>query len=314
MHPLVLVTYQFNGPADEIYATLVVRLHHTASIEPDRLWRFAADFKTPSGKRLGLKMTKKPEGSAELEVYFEQGISDDVQVTFIRYVHEHLMLKAQDVIRRRNYVCQKCHTPLENVTAIEKRLVAGNNDIICGVCEERVDLKDLIEKTFASDEFKLRARNLEDLAKAAINNESRELILVGHTYAIAGEAGQIYRQYTNSDHGIDGEIEFKDPSGKASGKRLYLQLKSGDSYLVKRKRDGKFVFSIKKRRHVVYWQKQAYPVMLVIRSADGTILWMNISAYLKQKTKKGRKVNQVELSGEPFTAFNLRQMRDLLFK
>ena len=53
---------------------------------------------------------------------------------------------------------------------------------------------------------------------------------MGHAYAIAGEAGQIYRQYTNSDHGIDGEIEFKDPEGKASGRRLYLQLKSGDSY------------------------------------------------------------------------------------
>lgn len=59
-----------------------------------------------------------------------------------------------------------------------------------------------------------------------IDNESRELILVGHAFAIAGEAGQIYRGYTNSDHGIDGEIEFKYDDGKASGKRLYLQLKS----------------------------------------------------------------------------------------
>ena len=49
------------------------------------------------------------------------------------------------------------------------------------------------------------------------------------------EAGQIYGGYTNSDHGIDGEVEFKDDQGRASGRRLYMQLKSGDSYLNKRR-------------------------------------------------------------------------------
>jgi hypothetical protein len=43
---------------------------------------------------------------------------------------------------------------------------------------------------------------------------------VHHTGFIVAEARQIYRGYTNSDHGIDGEIEFKDDQGRASGKRL----------------------------------------------------------------------------------------------
>ena len=102
-HPLVLVTYQFNGPLDEIYATLVVRLHHTAAFEPERLWRFAADYRTADGKQLGLKMTKRAEGAGEIEVYFEPGVSNDTQVTFIKYVHEHLIEKAQDVVRLRHY-------------------------------------------------------------------------------------------------------------------------------------------------------------------------------------------------------------------
>ena len=37
------------------------------------------------------------------------------------------------------------------------------------------------------------------------------------------------------DFGIDGEVEFKDNDGKASGKRIYIQLKSGNSYLRTRK-------------------------------------------------------------------------------
>ena len=43
--PAVLVSYRFNGFLDDIYATLVVRLHHTDSFERDELWRYAADFK-----------------------------------------------------------------------------------------------------------------------------------------------------------------------------------------------------------------------------------------------------------------------------
>jgi hypothetical protein len=35
------------------------------------------------------------------------------------------------------------------------------------------------------------------------------LLAVHHTGFIVAETWQIYRGYTNSDHGIDGEIEFK---------------------------------------------------------------------------------------------------------
>ncbi|MCH8149130.1 MAG: hypothetical protein IH987_14295, partial [Planctomycetes bacterium] len=48
-HPSVIVSYQFNGFLDDIYATLVVRLHHTQPFDRDQLWRDAADFKTMDG-------------------------------------------------------------------------------------------------------------------------------------------------------------------------------------------------------------------------------------------------------------------------
>ena len=52
--------------------------------------------------------------------------------------------------------------------------------------------------------------------QAVIDNESRELIRSARD-AIVAEAGQIYRGYTNSDHGIDGEIEFKDDGAAPPG-------------------------------------------------------------------------------------------------
>jgi len=309
-HPSVLVTYQFSGPLDEIYATLVVRLYHTKPFHKECLWRFAADFKTDSGKRLGFKMIRGGEGKGEMQVYFEPGVPDDTQVTFIRYVHEHLVSKAQEVRRIRHYVCPHCHTPVESQKAIERRVSEGKTDVLCPACEKRVILFDIIEEKFASNVFAERARALAEQAKAAIDNESKELILVGHTFSIAGEAGQIYRQFTNSDHGIDGEIEFKDYKGDASGRRVYLQLKSGDSYLYQRQSDGAEIFRIKNERHAAYWQQQAYPVMLVIRTSDGAIRWMDVSDYLKRESAAGKQLKQIVFGGEPLTALNLRRLRD----
>jgi small GTP-binding protein len=306
-HPAAFVTYEFSGMLEEIYATLVVRLHHTTTFEKDALWRFAADFKTQAGKRLGLKMTNKHEGAAEITVYLEPDIPDDTKVTFIRYVHDHLRAKDENVKRIRHYVCPHCKAPVEGRSAVESRLKLGFQDIVCSVCEKRVPLNDLIEKKFASPESQQRVRELEEEARISIDNESRELILVGHAFAIAGEAGQIFRPTSNSDWGIDGEIEFKNERGEASGKRVYLQLKSGDSYLYKRERDDKEIFTIKNARQAKYWQTQAYPVMLVIRTSDGQIRWMNITEYLKKQT---RKVKQIIFDGEPLTALNLVRMRD----
>ena len=312
-HPPELVTYRFNGHADNIYATLVVQLRQTRAFKNGKLWRYAADFECPRGKRMGLKMERKEEGAAEISVYFDPAVMEDMKVTFIKYVHEHLLEKGQGVERYRKYVCGVCGQPLSNDAAVRVRLERGFTDMVCGVCETRVELHDLIEQKFASDEFRERVRRLEEEAKASIDSESKELILVGHAFTIAGEAGQIYRGYTNSDHGIDGEIEFKDREGKASGKRLYLQLKSGDSYLKKRKRDGAEIFRIKEARWADYWRQQAYPVMLVIRTSDGEIRWMDVSGYLAEEGQRSDgQVKQIVFEGEPFTAMTLRRWRERL--
>jgi len=153
-------------------------------------------------------------------------------------------------------------------------------------------------------------QTLADGARGRIDSQSRELILEGWARVVTGEAGQIYRAYTGSDVGIDGELEFKDEAGNPTGQRLYLQLKSGDSYLSKRKRDGAEIFRIPKQRHVEYWMNQAYPVMLVIRNSDGDIRWMEIRNYLKQLTNNGQKhVRQIEFIGERFDVISVRRWR-----
>ena len=171
-------------------------------------------------------------------------------------------------------------------------------------------LRDLIEEKFESAAVKAEARELDAAAQGVIDSESRELMAVHHTGFIVAEAGQIYRGYTNSDHGIDGEIEFKDDAGRASGRRLYVQVKSGDSYLRERKGDGAEIFRIKQARWAEYWQRQAYAVMLVVRTADGVIRWMDVSAYLKRESAGGKAVKQVVFEGERMDVMSVRRARE----
>jgi WD40 repeat protein len=308
-HPADYVTYRFSGALDEIYATLVVRLHHTSIFEKKQLWRYAADFTTTvGGKTVGLKMEKKQEGAAEIVVYLEPDIEDAIKVIFIRFIHDFLKAKDHELLRDRHYVCPHCLEPVENRRAVRIRLEKGLKDLPCAICEERVPLWDSIEKMFGSEQIKAKVRYLDEKSRLATDNESKEMLLEAHARFVTAEAGQIYRGYTNSDWGIDGEIEFKDYEGRASGKRVYLQLKSGDSHLRKRKRDETEIFDIEPR-HAEYWQSQAYSVMLVVRSSDGETRWMNVTDYLK---KHESDVRQIVFEGEPFVWQNVIKLRDKL--
>jgi GTPase SAR1 family protein len=308
-HPNVFVTYGFEGGLEEIYSTLVVRLSYSDGFKKDQLWRDAADFLTPDDKRVGLAMERKGEGKAEIIVYFDKDVSIDTKVTFIKYVHEHLLAKAQNVTRVRTYVCPNCDNPVMDIEAMKDRLELGKKDIGCLRCDERIPLFDLIEDKFASDEFRQKVRDMDERAEINLDNQSKELILVGQAITISAEANQIFRPLIWADWGIDGEIEFRNDKGEASGKHVYLQLKSGDSYTYTRKSDGKEIFTIKNPRHPEFWLNHPSPVMLVIRTSDGQIRWMNVTDYLK---KRGKNVKQIVFEGESFSALSVIRLRDKL--
>ncbi|MRR32695.1 DUF4365 domain-containing protein, partial [bacterium] len=81
-----------------------------------------------------------------------------------------------------------------------------------------------------------------------------------------------------------------------------------------RERDRVEVFQIKNPRWADYWQQHAYPVMLVIRTSDGEIRWMDVSAYLKRESADGNKVKQIIFDGERFDVMSVRHWRDKLLE
>ena len=331
--PATQVSYRFHGFLDDVYATLVVRLHHARTIENDELWRYAADFKTLTGKQLGVKLTRLGEGAGELEVYFDPTIPVGEKILFSKYIHEHVMGKGQDVERLRHYVCSHCGTESGNravamkrlndwrearpkETSLVKRFLGGSNGkavptMICVACEKRFPLWDEMEQYFASAEAQQQVRELQEQSDVILDNESKERALVGEVISTVALAGQICREKTVSDHGIDMEIEFKNDVGEATGRKLYLQLKSGDSYVSTRKRDGALIFRIPKARHAEHWREQAFPVLLVIRTSDGEVRWMEIRDYLKLKSDGGKKaVRQIVFDGERFDVMSVRRWRE----
>lgn len=143
-----------------------------------------------------------------------------------------------------------------------------------------------------------------------IDSECRCMILVGEMFSLVGAAGHIFRPQTFSDWGIDGEIEFKHPDGNPSGQRIYVQLKSGDSHL-RRRKDGTEIHDVKNERHLQYWTTHAYPVFLVVRQSNGLIRWMDVTTHLRQQDRPGR---QIPFSSEPVTIETIRNLANKLLR
>ena len=174
-------------------------------------------------------------------------------------------------------------------------------------------LWDELEGYFARPEVARQVSEREEKARVALDSESKERALVGEVISTVALAGQICRELTVSDHGIDIEIEFTSDAGKATGQKLYLQLKSSDSHLTRRGVENRQVevFAIKNEHHARYWMDQPFPVMLVVRNSTGEVRWMEVREYLRRESAGGRKpVRQIVFTAERFDVMSVRRLRD----
>ncbi len=265
-------------------------------------------------------------------MHFGKSVTHQELVIFANYIRAHLGERCEQAVRLRHYVCPDCGTPMDNREVAMKRLndwLRGRPpqpeatgtfklrkkketpSIICVGCEKRVPLWDELEQCFASPEIQQRVRDMQEEAKIELDNESKERALVGEVISTVALAAQLSREFNVSDHGIDMEIEFKDDAYEATNRKIYLQLKSGDSYTRKRKRDGTEVFTIKDERHVRYWMASAFPMLLVIRNSEGEVRWMEVHDWLKRASENGTKpVKQIVFEGERFDVMSVRRWRD----
>ena len=259
------VLYRFTGPLEEIYSTLVVRLHYSGLFDHQKtkLYRQAVDFQTATGKLAALTMKEEGE-RGELEIYFGADLNLDVQASFQQFVHDHLKAKATDLERLRNFFCPKCKEEVTDRKAIDAALKKNRTKIVCNYCDPDdpgvIDLNDVLEQQLASGEGEAGADRAARKAHHEITSASKEGVMVGEVSTIVFAVDQIYRTVAQPDEGIDGEITFRNARKKDTGLGYRVQLKSGDSHLRKLK-DGTERFAMKLHYEELWARKDTVPVL-----------------------------------------------------
>jgi small GTP-binding protein len=327
--PKFFVSYTIRGFLDDIYATLVVKLAHCGAFKLKQLWRDAADFETLADRQIvGIKLVRGEDGHGELLAHHAPGVTGQEQVIFASYIHEHLGEKStEEVPRLRFYSCPHCGEPVENRKLAMERLgdKGEHAEIRCQRCDRFVPLWDVLERRFASEAVRKMVETLRLQESSELDSRRQGKLLVLEVSARITSANQMCHEIPGDvDEGIDLVVEFTDDEGRGTGKHMYLQLKAGNSFLKRRKRDRAELFTIKKQRWVKYWTSQDSPMMLVIgtfgepepgigieKKTFADVRWMEIGGLLRSESGDGKKpVRQIAFSGERLDAQSVRRWRD----
>ena len=171
-HPRTEVAYRFSGSIETIYASLVVRLSYTNYFQREDQWKYAVEF-SRDRQRLGFSMQQVEEGTGELEIYFDTGISEPDRITFIRFVTDHLRTKGIDIHEQIRLYCTKCREEVKNRKAIEARVNNGKLDIPCQFCGTSVIIPKSIEERYLRDRTLVEKQR--ELVKTVANRTDSEL-------------------------------------------------------------------------------------------------------------------------------------------
>lgn len=311
--PDIFVSYTFSGEWQTVWTTLVVRLWYSQQFQHKELWRNAAEFASPMGFTLGLKIdNRQGQGTATVSLYFDRRVIDELKVIFIEYVHRHLDKFGFEVSRDRRYVC-KCGKPVTDLEEVRKKLEEGKQFIYCLRCDERVPLIDFIEQRLKSDPIARKVKAMDKTATRSLDTYALEQILFGHLMATCGETNQVFRRLENVGPGIDGEIEFRDDDGKLSGKKIYVQVKSWNYFSRAKQKDGTEIFALDSPGYFESWINQQADLYLVVRWTDEitktqSIRWMNVSSYIANK--RDRMNQHIVFEGDKLDMEAVWKLRD----
>jgi hypothetical protein len=123
-------------------------------------------------------------------------------------------------------------------------------------------------------------------------NYPQERVGVAAIQSFAADRGQIWRETPNGDVGIDGQLEYVDASGAATGRTLAVQVKSGPSYFSHETQRGWKYYPAHK--HLLYWERYPLPVVLVLHDpASRQSYWVDARQALR--TPGGERASYIEV-------------------
>jgi hypothetical protein len=125
----------------------------------------------------------------------------------------------------------------------------------------------------------LRKRGIMNLPKAGATYV-QERLGIAALQMYAAKRGQIWRESSTGDVGIDGNLEFVTPEGFATGRMVAVQVKSGPSYFKNVTPKGWKFYP--EEKHKRYWESFSLPVLLVLHDSDsGKSYWTDARQMLR---------------------------------
>jgi small GTP-binding protein len=167
--PVVEVEFAFEGPVENLYTTLVVKLYYGGVFRLKKLWKNAAEFLNARGLVCGFQLQHEGEGQGMLKVFYAEGVRDDDKALFLKIVADHFKEKRVEVDRQRIYRCPHCREPVRDRNAVERALERGTREMPCLYCYKIFPLLDALEVLYRDDEkFLSQIAEMESRAEASM--------------------------------------------------------------------------------------------------------------------------------------------------
>jgi small GTP-binding protein len=165
--PAVEVEFAIEGPVENLYTTLVVKLYYGGIFRLKRLWRNAAEFLNARDHVCGLQLYYEGDGGGILKVFYAEGVTDDDKALFLKIVADHFKEKRIEVRRQRIYRCPYCREVMLDRQAIDRALARGTSKLPCLYCFREFPLLDVLELLYRDDEkFLSQIEAMENRAEA----------------------------------------------------------------------------------------------------------------------------------------------------
>ncbi len=138
----VSLHYDFSGPIDNIYASLITSLAISQRFGSMRLWEDRAEFGRAGVEAAGVRRMHRggqgARGFARLDVYFDLGTPEATRELFVSFVEQHLREHGVQLLEQLIITCMCGNVFAEKL--IQNRLSAGHQDIGCPECDRRTPI------------------------------------------------------------------------------------------------------------------------------------------------------------------------------
>ncbi|MFL6212168.1 MAG: adenylate/guanylate cyclase domain-containing protein [Pyrinomonadaceae bacterium] len=166
-NPVVEVEFDFEGPVENLYTTLVVKLYYGGIFTLKRLWKNAAEFLNGGKCVCGFQLHSEGDGRGTLKVFYAEGVSDSDKALFLKIVADHFKEKRAGVRRQRIYRCPSCRELVRDRAAVQRATERQKDKIFCQDCGGPIPLVDALEALYSDDKkFLAQINEMETRAEA----------------------------------------------------------------------------------------------------------------------------------------------------